>query len=219
MIIFSADPEPFRTENSIEMYKKMDTLPITPEITFIFHTDSFTEKNVNEWLPIIGHRLVIITDKYPKLSKNHDERIAIHDSLKKNNTNYSRRIEWLFGWNDRLRVSSRLADVPIPLIYSFVKINRPEIKLHRLFSMSNYTLNESRTRAILNYGIKADNSRMKWPEKKRVAEKTPSPFRSDDLYWEIITETQVGVANQVREVNKEKPSFLKKRKERENHWP
>ena len=101
MIIFSADPEPFRTENSIEMYREIDTLPNVPNTTFILHTDKFTEKKANEWLPIISHRLVIITDKYPKLSKKHDERIAIHDSLKKNTVNYSRKIEWLFGWSDR----------------------------------------------------------------------------------------------------------------------
>ena len=36
MIIFSADPEPFRTENSIEMYREIDTLPNVPNTTLYF---------------------------------------------------------------------------------------------------------------------------------------------------------------------------------------
>ena len=47
MIIFSSDPEPFRTENCIEMYGEIDTLPTTPNITFILHADNFTEKKAN----------------------------------------------------------------------------------------------------------------------------------------------------------------------------
>ena len=218
MIIYSADPEPFRTENSIEMYREIDTLPNVPNTTFILHTDKFTEKKANEWLPIISHRLVIITDKYPKLSKKHDERIAIHGSLKKKTGNYSRKIEWLFGWSDRRRVYEQISDIPIPLIFSFLNENDKDIRLHRLLAATNFILDEKKTRAILSYGIKPIKGRMKWPKKKRKVESTPIPFRSDDLYWDLIIQNQPAVANQVRAVNKEIPAAIKKRMARENKW-
>ena len=218
MIIFSSDPDPFRTENCIEMYGEIDTLPTTPNITFILHADNFTEKKANEWLPIISHRLVVITDKYPKLSKNHDERIAIHPSLKKNNDDYSRRIKWLFGWTDRRRVYEQIKDIPMPLMMAFVKENVHDINLHRLFASSNFVLGEDKSRSILSYGIKPTNDRMKWPKKKKKSEGAPAPFRSDDLYWDKIITKQVAVANEVRALNKEIPTVIKKRKERETKW-
>ena len=218
MIIFSSDPEPFRTENCIEMYGEIDTLPTTPNITFILHADNFTEKKANEWLPIISHRLVIITDKYPKLSKNHDERIAIHPSLKKNNDNYSRKIEWLFGWTDRRRVLHQIANVPIPLIFSFLKENNKDIRLHRLVAATNLVLDDKKTKAILSYGVEPTNGKMNWPKRKKKVDKTPKPFRSDDLYWDLIIQNQPAVANQVRAVNKDIPTVIKKRKERVHRW-
>ena len=218
MIIYSSDPEPFRTENTIEMYGEIDTLPNVPNTTFILHNDKFTEKLANEWLPIISHRLVIITDKYPKLSKKHDERIAIHGSLKKITDNYSRRIKWLFGWSDRRRVYEQISNTPIPLIFSFLKMNNKDIRLHRLLATTNFILDEKKTRAILSYGIEPTNNRMEWPKRKAKIGAAPLPFRSDDLYWELIIQNQAVVANEVRAVNKEIPSVIKKRKERTHTW-
>tara|TARA_R100000995_G_scaffold35555_1_gene16245 strand:- start:19151 stop:19759 length:609 start_codon:yes stop_codon:yes gene_type:complete len=201
------------------MFGVMCSPPINENTTYIFHTDKFTEKNVLEWLPEIRHRLVIVTDKYPKITKKSEGSVIIDESLeKRKKENYVRACSAMLSWSDRDRVLSEIENAPIPLALAFARANIPHQMDFWREIAGTLILDDEYTKALIAFGITPDVRHVKYPTKKRVQEEIPYPFTSRDKYWETIIKNNKAVANEVRDTNEVLPSKMKKKKERVNEW-
>ena len=218
IVIYTADERAYKSGNYVEMFNEMTTSPSVEELTCILHTDKFTEKNALEWRELISHRLVIVTEKKPKLTTKSEEFVILDPSLDKEEEDYIRDIQCVFRVRDRDFVFQQIQSVPIPLLISFVGANRPDdITLHRLLSQSKYVVPEKYIYAIVAYGIKPSGKRMVWPKKKTKEEFPPKPFRSNDLYWREIIDGSAEVRNEVRDGG-DTVKNLKKTKEKVVGW-
>ena len=201
------------------MFGVMCSPPICDNTTYIFHTDKFTEKDVLEWLPEIRHRLVIVTDKYPRITKKSEDSVIVDESLKKTKkVNHVRGCSAMLSWSDRDRVLSEIENTPIPLALSFAKTNIPHQMDFWRMASKTLILSDEYTRALMAYGITPDVRHVKYPTKSKAAVEVPHPFTPRDKYWELIINNNKSVANRVRDTNKELPPKMKKTKEVVNEW-
>ena len=220
VVIFSADDARFTgLSEAVVMRNTLSTPPTAEGVTYVLHSDTFNSDDVVFWGPRIPYRLIIITDKIPRLSKEAEQYAIIEDSLKRLKTNYNREISAVFNWSERLRVLPQAEQIPIPLMLAFLKVNRPnDIDLWRRIAQVSMTLNDSYMHALFTYGLTPSRTSPVWPKKKKTAESPPPPFRSNDKHWRVIIENPV-VANEVRdESDGELPKGMKKTKERVNTW-
>ena len=218
MIIFTSDPEPFQDGHYITMYGKIDTIPTLKETTYILHSDKFSSQNVIDWSPVIHNKLVVVTDKPPKLNKQAKELCVVDDKLNgKSKDNTFLLVKALMNWSDRERVKVLYKNQPTPLLLWFLRANNDDIDLWRKIAEVLYTLPEDYLKAILTYGIKPSRQRATWPKKQKKDKDRPSIFRSSDQHWEIILDNSITVANAVRD-DGDIPGGMRKTKEVSTSW-
>ena len=204
MIIFTKDATPFRSDNEILMYNNLDSIPNLKETTYILHSDKFTSDDVIQWSPVIKNRLVIVTDKEPKLNKKAKDLCVVL-------------VRALLNWGNRDRVKELYKDQPTQLLLWFLKENVDDIDVWRRISKVLYTLPEEYMKASLIYGIKPSRARVKWPKKKGKSKERPEIFRSTDQHWEVILENSITVANKVRDSG-DVPKGMKRTKQKALSW-
>ena len=218
MIIFTSDPEPFQDGHYITMYGKIDTIPTLKETTYILHSDKFSSQDVIDWSPVIHNKLVVVTDKPPKLNKQAKELCVVDDKLNgKSKDNTFLLVKALMNWSDRERVKVLYKNQPTPLLLWFLRANNDDIDLWRKIAEVLYTLPEDYLKAILTYGIKPSRQRATWPKKQKKDKDRPSIFRSSDQHWEIILDNSITVANAVRD-DGDIPEGMRKTKEVSTSW-
>jgi len=203
IIIFTKDPTPFMTGDYLVMYRTLDTAPTQANVTYILHTDKFGVKEIEKWSPIIQNKLVIVTEKAPKITKKIEDLVVVDDKLLiKNKDNYFGAIKSLLTWSDRKRVSKVLHDTPLPLVIAFLKQNDVDIEVWRSLAKTHQILPEKYSRALLTYKIKPKTMRVNWPKKKTKKKERPNVFEYDDEHWEIIKDNSITVANTLRKRKK-----------------
>ena len=203
MIIFTKDATPFMTGDYLVMYGKLDTAPTNANITYILHTDKFGVKEVEQWSPVIQNRLVIVTEKAPRVTKKIEDLVVVDDKLLiKSKDNYFGSIKSLLTWRDRKRVSKVMQDTPLPLVIAFLKQNDVDIEVWRSLAKTYKVLPEKYSRALLTYKIKPKNMRVNWPKKKTKEKEKPDIFEHDDEHWEYIKDNSITVANHLRKRKK-----------------
>jgi len=203
IIIFTKDPTPFMTGDYLVMYGKLDTAPTNASITYILHTDKFGVKEVEQWSPVIQNRLVIVTEKAPRVTKKIEDLVVVDDKLLiKSKDNYFGSIKSLLTWSDRKRVSKVIQDTPLPLVIAFLKQNDVDIEVWRSLAKTYKVLPEKYSRALLAYKIKPKNMRVNWPKKKTKEKERPDIFEHDDEHWEYIKDNSITVANHLRKRKK-----------------
>jgi len=209
MIIFTKDPTPFMTGDYLVMYRTLDTAPTQANITYILHTDKFGVKEIEKWSPVIQNRLVIVTEKTPKITKKIEDLVVVDDKLLiKKRDNYFGAIKSLLTWSDRRRVSKVLHDTPLPLVIAFLKQNDVDIEVWRSLTKTHQILPEKYSRALLTYKIKPKTMRVNWPKKKTKEKERPDVFEYDDEHWEIIKDNSITVANTLRKRKKVSDEWL-----------
>ena len=197
------------TGDYLVMYRTLDTAPTQANVTYILHTDKFGVKEIEKWSPIIQNKLVIVTEKAPKITKKIEDLVVVDDKLLiKSKDNYFGAIKSLLTWNDRKRVSKVLHDTPLPLVIAFLKQNDVDIEVWRSLSKTHQILPEKYSRALLTYKIKPKNMRIKWPKKKTKEKERPDVFEYDDEHWEIIKDNSITVANTLRKRKKVSDEWL-----------
>ncbi len=201
VIIFTKDDTRYRKGNFIDMGGEMRCSPTTPDTTFIYHTNRFTEKDIEFWNPLIGYRLVIV-GKVPKANKETLESVL-----------------GIFKWSNRSRVLAFIRKVPLSLIGAFLRRNRAkDIGLGRLLARSRYQLPDDYLYASIAYGT-IPGGKVEWPKKKDKVYELPSDFRSSDKYAEYIVRGSVDVANDIRRSEPTAlPDKMKKREEASVKW-
>jgi hypothetical protein len=191
------------TGEYLVMYRTLDTAPTQANITYILHTDKFGVKEIEKWSPVIQNKLVIVTEKAPKITKKIEDLVVVDDKLLiKNKDNYFGAIKSLLTWNDRKRVSKVLHDTPLPLVIAFLKQNDVDIEVWRSLAKTHQILPEKYSRALLTYKIKPKNMRVNWPKKKTKEKERPDVFEYDDEHWEIIKDNSITVTNTSRKRKK-----------------
>ena len=218
MIIFTDDETPFRSEKEMFMYGTIDTVPNLPDYTYFLHTDKFTSKDVLKWAPVVRNRLVIVTRKAPKLTKEANELCVVDDKLNdKSKDDTFLLVKALVNWNDRKRVSAVFKEQPLPLLTWFLKDNVDDIKMWRRLAKTQFVLPEQYVKASLIYGITPSRKKVAWPKRKSKSKERPELFRSTDQHWEVLLENSIRVANQVR-TSGDIPKGMKRRKVAEQTW-
>jgi len=219
VVIYTADERPYKSGNYVEMFNEMNTSPSVEELTCILHTDKFTEKDALGWRELISHRLVIVTEKKPKLTEKSEDFVILDPTLDKEEDDYIRAIQCVFRVRDRDFVRRQIQDVPVPLLLSFVRANRPnDLELHRSLNEIMFLLPNEYIYALVAYSIKPSGSRVQWPKKQKKQEFPPAPFRNNDLYWREILDNCPSVRNEVRAGGDELPKGIRKRKEVVTEW-
>lgn len=219
MIIFTNDASPFMEPPVVVMYEKMSSLPVQPHVTYILHSNNFGSRDVERWHDYIRHRLVIVTDKKPELTKKTKELCIVDDKLKaKSKDKFFFAINAMLTWNDRDRVRELIKVVPVPLAIAFLKANNVHIDVIRRLNDVFPVLDDEYSYAIMAYGVKPKRMKVVWPKKKKVEPVRPSSFRSTDRHWEIILENYKTVANEVRVRGDDLPKNVRKRKQKVNEW-
>ncbi len=209
MIIFTIDPAPFMTGDYLVMYRTLDTAPTQANVTYILHTDKFGVKEIEKWSPVIQNKLVIVTEKAPKITKKIEDLVVVDDKLLiKKRDNYFGAIKSLLTWSDRRRVSKVLHDTPLPLVIAFLKQNDVDIEVWRSLTKTHQILPEKYSRALLTYKIKPKTMRVNWPKKKTKEKERPDVFEYDDEHWEIIKDNSITVANTLRKRKKVTDEWL-----------
>lgn len=218
VIIFTKDDTRYRKGNFIDMGREMKCSPTAPDITYIYHTNRFTEKDIKFWNPLIGYRLVIV-GKVPKGNKETLESILIDETHSKSKDDFNRPIMGIFKWSNRSRVLAFIRKVPLPLIGAFLRRNRAkDIGLGRLLARSRYQLPDDYLYASIAYGT-SPGGKVEWPKKKDKVYELPSDFRSSDKYAEYIVRGSVDVANDIRRSEPTAlPDKMKKREEASVKW-
>jgi len=219
VVILTADPTPFREGDYVEG-EGILCPPTAPNTTFIFHLRKVKpDRDIERWLDIVGYRMVLVTDKAPKMKDALKERIIVHRSLATTSKNFNRECSAMMKWNDRQRARPMVERIPPPIIAQLICANRKsDMHLQRLLADVNFTLPTDYIFALATFGIKPNNDRYVWPKKRKSAA-PPSQFRESDVYWEHIVKTSPKVRNEIRKVNPdEAPKTMRKRKERVHAW-
>jgi len=217
VIIFADDDANYRKGDYIVMYGEMTVSPTVPDMTFIYHTDNFSEKDAIMWAPIVPYRLVIV-GKLPKLTKASADCVIV-DQRTKVAQDYARSMRAALCWADRDRASHALAPVPIPLANAFVRANVNDIGVGRLLARCTYTLHEDYTKAVMVYGISPVRN-FKWPPKsKRTLDIVPLGIRQSDRHIDIIINNDLVVSNEVRTNQPDAlPDGLPKKQQKVIEW-
>lgn len=218
VIIFADDDTKYRKGDYLVMYGEMTVSPTVPDMTFIYHTTTFSEKDAIMWAEIIPYRMVVVMDKIPKLSKA-SEHCVILDQETKVKQDYSRYMRATLCWADRDRAHKALHNVPLPLANAFVKVNVRDISIGRLLARCRYTLHEDYTKAAIAYGVSPIKN-FKWPKKsKQTLDILPLGIRKTDKHIGIIIANDVIVSNEIRKDQSEAlPVGLPKKKQKVIEW-
>lgn len=220
VVIFTKDASRYQTGHYLVMRRELSTPPTAPDMTFILHSDGFSEKDVLYWAPIVPYRLVVVTSKMPRLTSA-SENIAILDATLKSvpKPDYGRAMRAALCWADRERASRALSDVPMPLANAFVEANSTDIEVGRLLARCRFHLHDDYARAVITYGVEPVRQ-FAWPKSsKGEVYILPSDMRESDRYWDTIVHNDVSVANEVRRDEPDAlPADMKKRKERGMEW-
>ena len=218
IVIFTRDERPFLVGKYHVMHKNVDAELSDPDTTFILHTHSFTAKQVEEWLPYIGNRLVVVINKAPRLNKKIEDRVIIDQSLKIKDDELLPAVHAILMWSDRRKVWQKIKGwMPIPYALAFLRANVDDSKFWRLVAKANMQMDDDIVRAVFAYGIVGKRSKIKWPKKQKQEELPPAPFRHNDKYWREIVTTFIPATNEVRDKGNV-PAGIKKRKEKVNEW-
>tara|TARA_Y100000593_G_scaffold70958_1_gene130203 strand:+ start:22529 stop:23191 length:663 start_codon:yes stop_codon:yes gene_type:complete len=216
VVIFTRDAAPYRVGEYVEMYS-FDYPPTAPDTTYILHDNKFSEKDAEGWVDLIPYRLIVVTDK--QSINTNDERVFGDKTVGGRSVSYRRNIEALFKWADRLRVLRYIATVPLPLVSSFVRVNRADdIETGRRLAASRFHLPDEYTHSILAYSIHAGASKVIWPKKRAKLAGSSIPFtRASDKYAEDLLALAPEIRNELRDKGVEVKG-LKKTKESVTEW-
>lgn len=220
IIFLTADERAYKADGMVIETGGFIYPPTNPNVTYIVHQRTITEKEIMRWVDVVAYRLVFVVDKLPSLSEKAQEVIIIDKSLRKEQVNYKRQIDALFRWSDRRRVHQAFEGVPIPLALSFLRENESDnIGLWRLLADVSFTLPTEYAEALMAYGVKPSRSPVKWPKKKKADDERPTVFRKSDKYWREILNADANARNEVRATNLHNlPKPVKKREEKVSQW-
>jgi hypothetical protein len=220
VVIFTRDAGRYREGNYVEDHRGLATPPTAPDTTFIVHDNKMTEKKASEWADIVPFRMVVVTEKAVNL-KGSDERVFADNSVSNRKQNYRRNVESIFRWTDRDRVCSILDDTPLPLIASFVRVNRPDdIATARRLAQVRYQLPDQYAYSVLAFSIEPRASKVVWPKKhSSLTVGSSMPFiRASDAYIGNLLALTPALRNEVRHTSEELPKGVKKTQERVGEW-
>ena len=218
VVIFTNDDEKFMVGNYILMTGKIDTPPSNPDTTYILRTDRFTQKDVEAWLPYVGNRLVVCTEKPPVITGDLQDSVIIDEWATRQGRSYLNDVMAMLSWKDRKRVWYAIRELPIPYGLAFLRQNRDDIALWRRIAQANMELPDEYVRAIFAYGVEASHEKTKWPKKNKDVQDVPLPFRQTDKYWKEILEGNDSAANEIRDKAVEIPKNINKTKVGANEW-
>ena len=219
----TADDTDFQVGNYIIMDGSIKYPPTNRETTYILRLtkgSKFSSDDITFWTPLIGYRLVVTMKSLPKMSKAVEDMVIIHNSLKKRKPNFSRHASAMLSWNDRYRAKREVEAIPLPFAIAFLKANRPDaINVFRRLVLTQYTLPESYSFAVLTYALRPRNAKLKWPKKRKEVTERPIGIRESDMYWETLVSNDARVANEIRDGFVDcLPDGVKKRKEAVTEW-
>ena len=205
-------------DNVVIMRNEIDAPMNDPDTTFILYSDTFKGKDVREWHPHIGNRLIVVTSKKPTISASEKPHVIIHTSLTGEKDSLLVGINAILQWPDRRRVWASQGGMPIPYALAFLRENVDDIDFWRLVAKSSMHMNDDIVRAIFAYGIKGKRSKVKWPKKKKTEETAPFPFRQNDLYWKEIVTNFIPATNDLRARGEALPKGVRKTSEQVTEW-
>ena len=218
MIIFTSDETPFRSDNEVFMYGSIDTIPNQPDTTYFLHTDKFGTKDVLTWSQFVQHKLIIVTQKAPSLTKEAHKLCVVDDKLNgKSNDDTFFIVKAIINWTDRERVRAIFKNPPMALLLWFLRGNEKDIDVWRRIAKVQYTLPDEYLKAAIVYGITPSRKRVVWPKKKGKSKERPQIFKSTDKYWELLMENSISVANAIRDVG-DVPKGMPRRKAATKSW-
>jgi hypothetical protein len=220
VVIFTKDDAKYRKGDFYPMYGEMTVSPTVKDRTYIYHIKAFSEADAIYWAKVVPHRLVIVTDKLPKLTKASEDCVIIDQTIKMgDDKDYSRSIRAALCWTDRDRARVALAPIPLPLVNAFIKVNVNDIGLGRLIAKCRYTLHSNYLMAAIAYGINPVKD-FKWPKKQnKNSYIVPEGVRQTDKHMGVIIENDVLVSNGIRTNDiSELPASLPKRKQTVIEW-
>tara|TARA_R110001592_G_scaffold7835_4_gene43443 strand:+ start:5609 stop:6277 length:669 start_codon:yes stop_codon:yes gene_type:complete len=219
VVIFTKDDARYRTGDYFAMYGELTVSPSLRHTTYILHINKFSEKDAIYWAKVVPFRLVVVTDKLPKLTKASEECVILDQSIKTAKPDFSRKIRAALCWADRDRAHTALGPIPLPLANAFIKVNVHDINLGRLLARCRYTLHENYTRAAIAYGIHPVHD-FKWPSKKAKNDYiVPDGIRQTDKHIATIVNNDTVAANELRINNMDAlPAGLNKTKQDVIQW-
>tara|TARA_R100000152_G_C6779345_1_gene210898 strand:+ start:1877 stop:2557 length:681 start_codon:yes stop_codon:yes gene_type:complete len=223
IVIFTRD-ETFQEDwnilhgNVVIMRNEIDSPMTDPDTTFILYSDKFKNKDVKEWLPHIGNRLIVVTSKKPTISANEKPYVIIHPSLTGDKDSLLVGINAILQWPDRRRVWVSQKGMPIPYALAFLRENVDDIDFWRLVAKANMQMSDDIVRSIFAYGITGKRSKVKWPKKKKAEDMAPFPFRQSDLYWREIVTNFIPATNDLRARGDTLPKGVRKTSEQVTEW-
>jgi len=199
VIIYTSDDKKFRQGEFVVMHKELMFPPTAPNTTYILHSNKFTEKDCILWEPLISHRLIVVTNKQPRITDKSSDFVIIDNNLGSNKQSFVKQLRAWHNWTDRTRVMSMIGEVPIPLTLAFFRVNHPsDIQTARLLADVQFTLPDSYMNAVLAFSVKPQSGRIEWPKKKTPTEEPPNQFRSSDIYWRTLLSHAPEVQNLIR---------------------
>ena len=219
VIIYTQDDAKYRKGDYLTMYGDITINPTAPDTTYILHNKKFNEAELIYWASIIPYRMVIVTNKPPKLSSKSEHCIILDQDMKVGKEQYHRSIRAGLCWVDRDRAHKALKSVPIPLTNAFLKVNVKDIALGRLLAKCRYTLHDDYISAAIAYGV-SPVSKFKWPNKRNNSSYIlPLEVRLNDKYMDIITTCDPIVTNELRRDSVEAlPKGVNKTKQKVIEW-
>jgi len=220
VIIFTADERPYRVGEYVVMRNGLSCSPTTPETSFILFDDKFNDEDVSALKEFVSYRLVVVTEKLPKLSKDNEESVIVDDSLVVKKPKFDRSITGLLKWNDRKRASTISKSTPLSLIKAFIYCNIPcQIEVGRRLAKTLW-LPEIYGRSVCEWGITPSNIDVVWPKSKKALTTDDSTiFRQSDKYGGILSRSDTQIMNYIRLNNPSLlPKGVKKRMESEEIW-
>lgn len=219
VIIFTQDDAKYRKGDYLTMYGDITINPTAPDTTYILHNKKLSEADLIYWASVIPYRMVIVTDKPPKLTSKSEHCVILDQNMKVHKEQYHRSMRAALCWQDRDRAHRALQTVPIPLADAFIKVNVNDIEVGRLLAKCRFTLHDDYTTAAIAYGV-SPVSNFKWPNKRnKTSYILPLGVRGTDKYMDIITTNDPVVTNEIRRDNVEAlPKGVNKRRQKAIEW-
>jgi len=220
VVILTKDDSPYRGDDDVVMHGEMTYPPTAPGVTYILHIKAFSEKDIIRWAPLVPYRLVVVVDNVPRLTEASEGMVIEDRSLKGGPTGFKRPIEAVFKWADRRRAHRAAMSVPLPLLGSFLGVNRvDDISTARRLSQCKFMLPDEYAHAVIGYSIRESTGQIEWPKKKKAEEELSVFFRTSDEYATDIIGMDDTVSNEVRDKTPDNlPSSLPKRKQGVTEW-
>jgi len=185
VVIFTADDSRYRIGHYLKMFGTMSMAPVAADTTYILYDAPFDEKDALYWAPLIQHRLVVVTEKPPKLSKRSEDCVIVDQSFKANQPDHGRMMKAAMTWQDRDRALTAMEHVPLPLANAFIRANNTDIDMGRLLAAIRFTLHDDYARAAMAYGHKPNG--FSWPKRSRNKDYIQHPdLRKSDNYHEYL---------------------------------